>query len=200
MNTPADRPKNYDGVMRTIHWATLILVAGAFAAVWAADPALVGSYVRPVVQVHRSLGLTVAALTIFRLFWRWRAGIPALPDDLPVVQKLAARAAEGLLYVLLLAQPAVGLLYTNAYGLRVNLFFLAELPALIGRDRPLAAQLGTVHVFLGYSLLALIGVHSAAALFHHFIREDDVLNAMLPARLRGIGRSTFALMRPKRQT
>ena len=186
--------------MRAIHWTTLALVAGAFAAVWIADPALVGPYVRPVIQVHRSLGLTVAALTIFRLAWRWRARIPPLPADLPMVQKIAARAAEGVLYVLLVAQPVIGLLYTNAYGLRVNLYFLGELPALIGRDRPLAAQLGNVHFFLGYSPLVLIGLHSAAALFHHFIRCDDVLNAMLPTRLRGIGRSIFALRRSRRQT
>jgi cytochrome b561 len=200
MNTQTGSPSSFDGVMRAIHWATLVLVAGAFTAVWIADPALVGPYVRPVVQVHRSLGLTVAALTIFRLAWRWRARIPALPGDVPMVQRIAARAAEGVLYVLLLAQPAIGLLYTNAYGLRANLFFLGELPALIGRDKPLAAQLGSVHTFLGYSLLALIGVHSAAALFHHFIRQDDVLNAMLPVRLRGVGRSAFALVRPRRQT
>ena len=55
---------------------------------------------------------------------------------------------------------------------------------MLSRDRPLAAQLSSVHVFLGYALLALIGLHAAAALFHHFIRRDDVLNAMLPTRLR----------------
>jgi cytochrome b561 len=123
-----------------------------------------------------------------------------LPGDLPVIQKLAARVSEGILYVLLVAQPVIGLLYTNAYGVRVNLYLLGELPAVIDRDRAFAAQLGTIHSFLGYSLLALIGLHSAAALFHHFIRRDDVLNAMLPARLRGAGRSAFALDGARRQT
>src|SRR5271163_1427308 len=135
MDTQVVSSNSYDGVMRTIHWTTLVLVASTFAAVWIADPALVGPYVRQVVQVHRSLGLTVAALTIFRLAWRWRARIPALPDDLAVVQKIAARATEGLIYLLLLAQPVVGLLYTNAYGVSVNLFLIVELPAVIGRDQ-----------------------------------------------------------------
>ena len=188
MDMSAEAPSHYDRVMRAVHWMTLLLVAGAFTAIWIADPALVGAYVRPVVQIHRSLGLTVAALTIFRLVWRWHARIPALPADLPVLQKIGARAVEGVLYVLLLAQPVVGLLYTNAYGQRANLFLLAELPALIDRDKPLAAQLGNVHSFLGYSLLTLIGLHAAGALFHHFIRRDEVLNAMLPARLRASGR------------
>jgi cytochrome b561 len=184
MTMQAVSTDSYDRVMRAVHWTTLALVAGAFAAVWIADPAIVGPYVRPVVQVHRSLGLSVAALTVFRLAWRWRARIPDLPADLPGVQKLAARGVEGLIYLLLLAQPLVGLLYTNAYGLRVNLFLLVELPSVIARDRPLAEQLGSIHSFLGYALLTLIGLHAAAALFHHFIRRDDVLNAMLPARWR----------------
>jgi cytochrome b561 len=199
MQTQANGPTAYDGVMRAIHWTTLLLVSSTFVAMWIADPAIVGPYVRQVVHIHRSLGLTVAALTVFRLAWRWRARIPPLPADLPAMQKIAARAGEGLLYVLLGAQPVVGLLYTNAAGVRVNFFLLAEIPTVIERNRPLAAQLGNIHSFLGYSLLVLIGVHSAAALFHHFIRQDDVLNAMLPTKLRGLGRSGFALLRPKRQ-
>jgi cytochrome b561 len=201
MTIEREPASGYDGVMRAIHWATLLLVAAAFAAVWIADPQLVGrAYAGMIVQVHRSLGLTVGALTIFRLVWRWRAHIPALPADLPAVQKWAARATEGMIYCLLVAQPVVGLLYSNAYGARVNLFFLAQLPPVIGADVTFGKTLGAVHNFLGYSLLALIGLHAAAALFHHFIRRDDVLNAMLPSRLRDVGRSSFALERPKRQT
>ena len=184
MKTHAVSPESYDRVMRAIHWTTLVLVAAAFAAVWIADPAVVGSYAGPVVDIHRSLGLTVAALTVFRLVWRWRASVPALPADLPTLQKIGARAVEGLIYLLLLAQPLVGLLYTNTFGLRANFFFLVQIPAVMARDRPLGMLLGEIHSFLGYTLLTLIGLHAAAALFHHFIRRDDVLNAMLPPRLR----------------
>lgn len=200
MDAQAVSLNDYDPVMRAVHWTTLALVAGAFAAVWIADPAVVGAYVRPVVQIHRSLGLSAAALTLFRLVWRWRARIPDLPADLPALQKLAARGVEGLIYLLLVAQPAVGLLYSNAYGERVSLFLFADIPPVIARNRPLAEQLGDVHSFLGYSLLALIGVHAAAALFHHFIRRDDVLNTMLPAWLRRPRRSEFALRPPTEQS
>jgi cytochrome b561 len=184
MDTQASSPASYDRVMRAIHWTTLALVAGAFIAVWVADPAWVGVYSRPIVQLHRSLGLTVAALTIFRLGWRWHARIPALPADLPRLQKVAARMTEGLIYVLLLVQPLVGLIYTNAYGLRVNFYLLVNLPAIVDRNRAVEALAGQIHSFLGYTLLSLIGLHAAAALFHHFIRRDNVLNAMLPTRWR----------------
>jgi cytochrome b561 len=55
--------------------------------------------------------------------------------------RFAAQWSEYALYALLLTQPILGLLHTNAYGYRVNLFFLGQLPALIGQDRPLASQL-----------------------------------------------------------
>jgi len=184
MTTHTVSPASYDRVMRIVHWLTLALVAAAFAAVWIDDPEIVGSYVNPVLQIHRSLGLTVAALTVFRLVWRWRVRVPDLPEDMRAVEKLAARTVEGLIYLLLVAQPLVGLLYTNAYGLRAKPFFLFEIPALIAKNKPLGIQLGGIHSFLAYALLSLIGLHAAAALFHHFIRRDDVLNAMLPPRLR----------------
>jgi superoxide oxidase len=192
---------SYDRVMRAIHWTTLLLVTGVFVAIWIADPQFVGrDNARLIVQIHRSLGLTVCALTIFRLAWRWRAHVPPLPGDLPLIQKWAARTNEALIYMLLLAQPVVGLLYSSAYGVRVNLFLLFQLPTVIARDPAFGEELGAIHNFLGYSLLALIGAHAAAALFHHFLRRDDVLNAMLPTRLRDIGRSAFALGRARRQT
>jgi cytochrome b561 len=105
-----------------------------------------------------------------------------------------------LLYLLLLAQPGLGLLQTNARGQQVDFLFLIRLPPVVGADRPLARQLHELHELAANALLILIGMHAAAALFHHFVRRDDVLNAMLPVRLRGIGRSAFALLRPTRQS
>jgi cytochrome b561 len=94
--------------------------------------------------------------------------------------RVAAMASEYGLYALLLAQPILGILQTNAHGDNVNLFFIGQLPALIEKNRPLAQQLCTVHKAVGFSLLGLISLHASAALFHHFWRRDDTLTAMLP--------------------
>jgi cytochrome b561 len=200
MGATTANPTSYDPVIRAIHWLTLALIAGVYAAAWTAHSGLAGEWYQPVLQLHRSLGLTLWVLTIFRLVWRSRARIPELPHDLHPVQKLAARATEALLYLLLLAQPVIGLLQTNARGQQVDFLFLIRLPPVIGADRPFARQLHELHELTANALLVLIGMHAAAALFHHFVRRDDVLNAMLPARLRGIGRSGFALLRPTRQS
>ena len=103
---------------------------------------------------------------------------------MPQAMRFAAQWSEYALYALLLTQPILGLLHTNAHGDRVNLFFLGQLPALIGRDRPLAKQLLKVHEAVGLLLLGLIALHASAALYHHFWRRDGTLEAMLPQGMR----------------
>lgn len=190
----------FDSLARAIHWLTLLLIGAIYTAAWTAHSGLAGEWYRPVMELHRSLGLTVFAVTLCRLAWRWRTRAPRLPEDLHPLQRYAARSTQVLLYVLLIAQPTLGLLQTSARGQGVAFYFLVRLPAVIDTDRALARQLHGLHVLGADALLVLIAAHSAAALFHHFIRRDDVLNAMLPARLHDFGRSTFALMRPRRQT
>jgi cytochrome b561 len=196
----AGEQANFDRVIQTCHWLTLLLIAAIYSAAWTAHSGLAGEWYQPVMQLHRSLGLTVFAVTIFRLAWRRRVRIPALPADLHPLQKLAARGTEALLYLLLLLQPVLGLLQTGARGQAVDFYFLVRVPPVIGMDRPLARELHDLHALTANALLLLIGLHAAAALFHHFIRQDDVLDAMLPRRLRGVGRSAFALRRPRRQS
>jgi cytochrome b561 len=41
-----------------------------------------------------------------------------------------------------------------------------------------------VHETVGLLLLGLIALHAAVALYHHFWRRDDTLEAMLPQRMR----------------
>jgi cytochrome b561 len=200
MNATERHPTEYDRVIRGIHWLTLLLFIAVYAAAWIAHSGLAGEWFQPVMTLHRSLGLSVFCLTIFRLGWRCRAHTPKLPADLHPLQKLAARANEAMLYLLLMAQPLLGLLQTNARGQQVDLFFLGLLPAVTGANRPLARQLHDLHALTANALLILIAMHAAAALFHHFIRRDAVLDAMLPPRLRGFGRSAFALILRREQS
>jgi cytochrome b561 len=85
------------------------------------------------IQLHRSFGVTVWVITLGRLVWRQFARFPNWPADMPQAMWFAAQWSEYTLYGLLLTQPILGLLHTNAHGDRVNLFFLGHLPALIGK-------------------------------------------------------------------
>jgi cytochrome b561 len=172
--------ESYDRILKAVHWSTLLLIAAAYITIWGSYAVATKEQEAFLTQLHRSLGVTVFVLTVFRLGWRWYARIPSLPADLPAIQKTAARVAEYVLYALLLLQPILGILYINARGRRVDFFFLGELPPIGGPDKVLAKQAIAAHDIVAYVLLTFIALHAAAALFHQFVRRDDVLNAMLP--------------------
>jgi cytochrome b561 len=171
----------FDRATRLLHWLTAGLVLCVFVLAFSIDLATSRALHTAVLQVHRSVGLTVWVVTLFRLAWRQFAEYPDWPSDMSQSMRVAAMASEYTLYAFLLTQPILGILQTNAHGDHVNLFFIGQLPALIEKNRPLAQQLLTVHKAVGFSLLGLIGLHVSAALFHHFWRRDDTLTAMLPA-------------------
>jgi len=171
----------FDPATRLMHWLTAGLVLSVFVLAFSIDLATSRASHTVFLQLHRSVGLTVWVVTLVRLAWRNSAKYPDWPSDMSQTMRVAAMASEYALYALLLAQPLLGILQTNAHGDHVNLFFIGQLPALIEKNRPLAQQLLTVHKAVGFSLLGLIALHVSAALFHHFWRRDDTLTAMLPA-------------------
>ena len=174
----------FDRVIQVAHWLTLFLVAIIFVLAFSINFASSNTAAIALTQLHRSFGVTVWGVTLGRLVWRQLSHFPNLPFDMPLAMRLAARCSEFALYALLLVQPILGLLQTNARGVRVNLFLLGELPALIGKDRLLAQQLLQWHEMVGFFLLGLIALHALAALYHHFWRRDNTLMAMLPKGMR----------------
>jgi len=174
----------FDRTIRFLHWLTLFLFVAIFVLAFTIDFASSREQEVVLTQLHRSFGLTVWVVTLGRLVWRQFSRFPNWPPDMPQAMRFAAQSSEYALYALVLIQPILGLLQTNARGDRVDLFFLGQLPPLIGMDRALARQLLEVHVTVGLLLLGLIALHTAAALYHHFWRRDDTLEAMLPRGMR----------------
>jgi cytochrome b561 len=171
----------FDRTTRLMHWLTAGLMLSVFVLAFSIDHATSQASHTALLQLHRSVGLTIWVVTLFRLAWRQFADYPEWPGDMSRIMRVAAMATEYALYALLLAQPILGILQTNAHGDHVNLFFIGQLPALIQKNRSLAHELLSVHKALGFSLLGLLALHVSAALFHHFWRRDDTLTAMLPA-------------------
>jgi cytochrome b561 len=172
----------FDPVSRFLHWLTVFLVATTFVLAFSIDS--FSSEEAVLLQLHRSCGVTVWAVTLGRLVWRQFARFPNWPADMPQAMRFAAHWSEYAMYTLLLIQPILGILQTNARGGRVNLFFTGQLPAIIGRDNSFGKQLMAVHRSVGLVLLSLIVIHASAALYHHFWRRDDTLKAMLPQVMR----------------
>jgi cytochrome b561 len=190
----------YTAVAVTLHWATALLVVAMIPVGWwmsdaVMDPALRGK-AGQAFQLHKSVGLTILALSVLRLIWRLVHKAPPLPQAMPGWEKVAAKATHWAFYALMIALPISGWVYTSAgYSVSFERFFpvatswfgLFEVPHI----GPVATQseaarksIGvaamSAHSAMVWGVIVLAGLHVAAALKHHFFNMDDVLTRMVP--------------------
>ena len=90
------------------------------------------------------------------------------------------------LYVLLLAMPIAGYIANSAFGAVTPFFGLFDLPPIVDKNEVLAAQLFTIHRWVGWLVIVLVLIHVSAALYHYLIRRDSVLQRMLPRVMGGL--------------
>ena len=161
-----------------LHWLTLLLLAAAYACIELRGNFPRGSAIREGLKDwHYALGLIVFALWWLRIALRLRGPLP--PMLLPAWKRWLASTMHLLLYLFLVAMPLLGWALVSAEGKLPDWFGLA-LPALLAPDPALAGQLEGWHETLGRAGYWLIGLHAAAALFHHYGLRDATLQRMLP--------------------
>jgi cytochrome b561 len=170
---------DYRWPAQLLHWMTAAAIVCVVPLGFAMTSASPGPGQNRLYDLHRSFGALILAMAAIRLLWRLYAPAPPLVPGLPRWQVLAARSTHAALYVLLFAVPLMGWAGTSAFGAPITVFGLFQLPPLLDKDRELAAVLLPIHVTLALTLTALVVVHVAAALHHHFIRKDDTLRRML---------------------
>ncbi|MBW3550752.1 MAG: cytochrome b [Proteobacteria bacterium] len=169
-------------ISQLLHWAiVLLLVAIATIGLVMGDMPNTPRKIE-VYALHKSLGLTLLALTVLRLGWRLYAGAPPPVPGTARWQRHAARLSHAALYLMLLAMPLTGWLFNSAAGYRLQWFGLFNLPALAGRDEALRATALALHNNGFWLLLALVLAHTAAAFHHHVFLQDATLSRMLPRR------------------
>jgi cytochrome b561 len=171
--------ERYSGAAITLHWLTAALIVVNIVLGLTMVPLPISPRKLEWYLWHKSIGATVFLLTCARLAWRWHRPAPPVVA-MPPWQRRSAAAAHAILYVLLLIVPLSGWIYSSATGVQVLYLGLFPLPDLVEKDRALAAILRTTHLTLNFVLFALICLHVAAALKHHFSDRDAVLTRMLP--------------------
>ncbi|NJC09840.1 cytochrome b561 [Polymorphobacter fuscus] len=144
------------------------------------DPAMV-AWGRTIIGLHKSLGLTVIALTLVRIAWRLGHARPPLPGHMTSLERMLARATHLLFYVLLLALPISGwaMMSTGRTVRPTRVFGLVSIPPLPVTQQ-LGAMFGDGHELLGWAMLATIVLHISAAVKHQFFDRDELLARMLP--------------------
>lgn len=163
-----------------LHWAPALLIFCAFPL----GLYMVGLKLSPwklkLYSYHKWIGVTVFLLLLARIAWRVTHVPPPLPASVPAWERHLAGATHLVLYLLLFAIPLTGWLFSSAAGFQTVYLGLIPLPDLLPKDKMLADLFRFVHMFLNYSLAALVALHAAAALKHHFLDRDAVLARMVP--------------------
>ncbi len=129
---------------------------------------------------HAGLGYDLLALLILRLLWRWSHAVPDLPPDSKPWERLAAQAGHIGLYVFMFAATLTGWALAGTFSSPLNkdAFGLAVPAIFVSQDRAMHELFESSHKILSYLLAALIVIHIAGALRHHFIKRNDVLRRM----------------------
>lgn len=174
----SDHAAAYGLPSRLAHWLTAALLVALFGLGLSMTRFIEGDAKLRVYRWHEWVGLTVFAVTAFRLYWRTIHKPP--PLDLPTFERLARRLVHAAIYLVLMVQPVVGWLMSTAFGFPVNYLGVIALPEPVPVDRALAERLQWVHFTLAMTLLGLFLAHMGGVLYHHLIRQDTVLRRMLP--------------------
>jgi len=171
--------RRWGAVAQLLHWLIVALIIAQVILASLADGAPPLRRLG-LLAYHKSIGITILALAVLRLAWRWINPTPQLPNTLSPSQRVLARFTHVMLYVLLFAQPLSGWMMSSARGFPVSWFHRFQLPDLVPKSKPLYEAMLTTHAVLAVLLGVVVTLHVAGALMHHFVKRDDVLRRMLP--------------------
>jgi len=175
--TPAEAAApRYDGFTIVLHWTTAALVVLLWLGAQIIDVFPSGAPRIGARSFHIGLGVMLAGVLVIRLLWRLTFGRGLVPGD-PGLLGLVAKWTHWLLYVLLAVVVLGGLL--NVWVRGDSFFGLFTVPALSSGDRWLRRLVGGVHELAANAILLVAGLHTLAALVHHFILRDTTLQRML---------------------
>ena len=180
----------YTRTAMLLHWLVAALILANLVLVWTVDQFPDG-LVRPVINTHKAIGLTVLGLVLLRVLWRLSHRPPALPRSYPKIERAGAHLAHLLLYGLILGLPISGYIHDSAFkdaaAHPLTLFGLIEIPRLgfimhldpVTKEQVHATWFA-VHGDLAYALYGLVALHILGALKHQFVDGHGEFGRMLP--------------------
>lgn len=173
-------PRSYSSLSIALHWLMLLLIVAVYACINLREFYPRGSDIREAFKMwHFMLGLSVFLLVLVRIVARVTGRTPAITPQPPKWQNIIAKVTHLGLYALMIGMPIGGWLILSASGKPIP-FFGLELPALVAPNKDFAGQIKEIHETFGTVGYYLIGLHAAAALFHHYFVKDNTLRRMLP--------------------
>lgn len=163
-----------------LHWGVALAVFGLFGlGYWMVGLDYYSSWYRTAPALHKDIGLTLLAVMLLRVLWRFVSPPPPTLDSYGALTRLGAKVGHAILYLGLFAVMISGYLISTADGRPISVFGLFQVPALITGIPDQEDVAGAVHKYLAWGLVIFSGLHALAALKHHFLDRDATLSRML---------------------
>ena len=183
---------NYGSIAKWLHWVTAALFLGSYISVyyrhWFTEEKTPENWIA--LQLHLSIGVTIAVVVILRIIWRITNGVPDLEPGTRL-EHLAAHAGHYALYAIMIIMPITGYVGT---GVNTEYFFMFDIPKfestqlfviLVSNGIGITFEefekpIDFIHknIFGAWLVWLLILGHVSAALYHHFVRKDRTLQKM----------------------
>jgi len=173
---------HYNSGAKFFHYAIALLIFGLIPAGFFMTGLEYSQLKLDIYMLHKSFGMTVFALAILRILWRFvQKPPPHMTTHKPWERRLSA-LTHGVLYIGIFILPLSGWLMSSAAAFANSYFGLFLFPALIGEDKQLFGLFRSIHEITAFALLFVLGLHTAGALKHHVIDKDITLRRMFPRR------------------
>ena len=177
-------PPRYSKVAIALHWTIAVLIISLLIAGLLMTQEWMPQRFK-IYQLHKSFGIAVLVLSLFRLIWRLTHRPPTLPDGMKGWEVFAAKVTHVGFYALMIGVPLLGWAMVSASLLPIEnkLFYLIPLPDMPGvsASEAVEARLKLLHEIGAKLMILLLILHVGGALKHHFIVKDGTLARMIPA-------------------
>lgn len=178
--TMRNTTETFGTVAKAFHWVMALAITGLLAVGlimvdMAPSPDKFKLY-----ALHKSTGLVMLCLVILRLTWRLSHVVPGAPDSLPPLHRHLMKLSPVALYFLMILMPISGFIMSDAGGHPITFYDLYTLPTFFSKNPDLSQAAQLVHKYTGFTFIGVLIAHTSAALYHHFILKNTILQRMLP--------------------
>lgn len=182
MNSASGSAASYAPIAKSLHWLIAFGVFGMVPVgvymVWRGAATNFDATTDTLYSTHKLTGFVIFWLMAARIAWRLSKGAPSPVPTLTRLERIASETVHGLLYVMLVLTPLLGLAGVSAFAAR-EVFGLFSLPQILPENEALAKTILKIHGLSALTLVALAAAHIGGALMHGFIKQDGVMNRMI---------------------
>ncbi len=172
--------QSFGWVSLFLHWAmALVLIGLYFVGDYMVDLTYYSRWYHTLPAWHKAIGILTGFVLLFRVVWVYTQTRPAPTGHGTAFSHRLATLGHSALYILLFVMLISGYLISTAKGKGIDVFGWFELPALLAENKDRGERAGDIHEIAGTLFMLLVGVHTFAALFHHFYWKDNTLTRML---------------------